>query len=203
MLPDFPRSRREIYEKLLLHLRLRVQAKSPFAALGRQLTQHEGEIFSFEQIIDERKRIVEKGFEEMRAPVQVRFDEIPDLVGNVLLQKLDAIADDIARQISHLGYRRLDEAAQLAGTAIDAGGKPFTQELFLTSEDAREMDFDPKTGKADPDVIYLAHPDTAESMHCLWQEWKNDGAFMRRVAEIRARKREEWRDRESRRKLVK
>jgi len=113
MLPDFPRSRREISEKLRLCLRLRVQAKSPFAALGRQFTQHEGKIFSYEQIVDEGKRVVEEGFEKMRAPVEFQFEEIPDLVGEALLQKLDAIADDIAKQISRLGYRRLDEAARL------------------------------------------------------------------------------------------
>jgi hypothetical protein len=202
MLPDFPRSRKESYEKLLLHLRLRVQAKSPFAAIGRQFTQHEGTTFSYEQILDEGKRIVEEGFEEMRAPVQFQFEEIPDLLGEVLFQKLEAIADDIARQTSLLGYRRLDEAARLAGTAIDAGGQPFTQELFLKSEEARQMDFDPQTGKHDPEGVYLAHPDTAEWMHRLWQEWEKDGPFMKRVAELRAKKYEDWRDRESRRKLV-
>jgi hypothetical protein len=202
VLPDFPRSRKEISEKLRLHLRLRVQAKSPFAALGRQFTQHEGKIFSYEQIIDEGKRIVEEGFEEMRAPVQFQFEEIPDLVGEVLFQKLDAIADDIAKQTSRLGYRRLDEATRLAGTAIDAGGQPFTQELFLKSEEARQMDFDPLTGKPDPEGVYIAHPNTAEWMHRLWQEWEKDGAFMKRVAELRAKKYEDWRDRESRRKLV-
>jgi len=202
VLPDFPGSRREISEKLLLYLRLRVQSRSPFAALGRQFTQHEGKAFSYEQIIDEGKRIVEEGFEEMRAPVQFQFEEIPDLVGKVLFQRLDTLADDIAKQISQLGYRRLDESARLAGTAIDAGGRPLTQELFLKSEEAREMDFDPRTGKPDPEGVYIAHPDTAERMDRLWQEWEKDATFMKRVAEVRAKKYEEWRDRESRRKLV-
>ena len=200
MLPDFPRSRKELSEKLLLQLRLRVQDKSPFAALVRQFTQHEGKGFSYEQILDEGKRVVEEGFEEMRIPVRFQFEEIPDLVGKVLSQKLDEMADDIAKQESQLGYRRLDEATRLAGTAIDAGGQPFSQELFLKSEEARQWEFDPQTGK--PEGVYLAHPDTAERMHSLWQEWEKDRAFMKRVAEVRAKKYEEWRDRESRRKLV-
>jgi hypothetical protein len=64
------------------------------------------------------------------------------------------------------------------------------------------MDFDPLTGKPDPEGVYIAHPNTAEWMHRLWQEWEKDGAFMKRVAELRAKKYEDWRDRESRRKLV-
>jgi hypothetical protein len=81
LLPDFPRSRRELSEKRLLHLRLRVQEKSPFAAVGRQITQHEGRAFSYEQILDERKRVVEAGFEETRIPVRFEFRDVPDLVG--------------------------------------------------------------------------------------------------------------------------
>jgi hypothetical protein len=200
VLPDFPKSRKELSERLRLHLRLRVQAKTPFAAIGRQFTQHEGRAFSYEQILDERKKVIESGFEEMQIPVRLDLKEIPDLVGEMLLQKVDKLADDIARQTSQLGYRVLDESTRLAGTAIDAGGKPLTQELFLKGEEARDWEFDPQTNKKEG--FYLAHPDTAERMHKLWQEWEQDKAFMKRVEELRARKHEEWRDRESRRKLV-
>jgi len=110
------------------------------------------------------------------------------------------LAEAFAKQTSQLGYRRLNEATQLAGTAIDAGGQPFTQELFLQGENARDWEFDPLTDK--PEGVYLAHPQTAERMHRIWQEWEKDLVFMKRVAELRARKHEEWRDRESRRKLV-
>jgi hypothetical protein len=200
MLPDFPKSRKELSEKLRLHLRLRVQDKSPWAVLGREFTQHEGRAFSYEQIIDESKRIVETGFEEMVVPIRVEFKDIPDLVGEALLRKLDELADNIAEQTSRLGQRRLTEATRLAGTAIDAGGQPFTQELFLQSESARDWEFDHLTGQQEG--VYIAHPQTAERMHNLWQEWEKDSAFMKRVAELKARKYEEWRDRESRRKLV-
>jgi len=200
MLPDFPKSRKELSEKLRLHLRLRVQSTSPWAALGREFTQHEGRAFSYEQIIDESKRIVETGFEEMVVPIRVEFKDIPDLVGEALFRRLDELADNIAEQTSRLGQRRLTEATQLAGTAIDAGGQPFTQELFLQSESARDWEFDHLTGQQEG--VYIAHPQTAERMHSLWQEWEKDSAFMKRVAELKARKYEEWRDRESRRKLV-
>jgi len=200
MLPDFPKSRKELSDKLRLHLRLRVQDKSPWAALGREYTQHEGRAFSYEQIIDEGKRIVETGFEEMVVPIRFEFKDIPDLVGETLFGKLDEMADDIAKQTSQLGQSRLNEATQLAGTAIDAGGQPFTQELFLRGESARDWEFNHLTGQQEG--VYIAHPQTAERIHKLWQEWEKDSAFMKRVAELKARKYEEWRDRESRRKLV-
>jgi hypothetical protein len=156
MLPDFPKSRKELSEKLRLHLRLRVQDKSPWAALGREHTQHEGRAFSYEQIIDESRRIVETGFEEMVVPVRIEFKDIPDLVGQSLFRKLDEMADNIAKQASQLGQRRLTEATQLAGTAIDAGGQPFTQELFLQGESARDWEFNHLTGQQEG--VYIAHP---------------------------------------------
>jgi len=42
----------------------------------------------------------------------------------------------------------------------------------------------------------------AEAMQKLWSQWEEDRAFMKRYKEILAEKFEEWRDRESRRKLV-
>jgi hypothetical protein len=48
----------------------------------------------------------------------------------------------------------------------------------------------------------VLHPVMMETMKKLWAEWETDAAFMKRYNEIIAEKREEWRDRESRRKLV-
>ena len=200
MLPDFPRSRQELRERLLYYVKMQVQERSVFATLGRQFTQHEGHGFTYEQLQDEGKRTVESGFEEIRTPMQFRFEDVPKLVGEARLQQLNEYAEDMARQQSMLAYRVLGEASERAGTAIDAGGQPMTKELFLKSEEMREVDFDPVTGKVQG--VYIAHPDTASAMHNLWQEWEKDRVFMKAVDEIRARKYEEWRDRESRRKLV-
>ena len=200
MLPDFPKSRKELRERLLYLMKMRVQEVSVFASMGQQFTQHEGRGFTYEQVTDEGKRTVESGFEELRMPMEFRLADVPKFVDEVRLAKLREYADDIARQQSKLAYKVLDEASERAGTAIDAGGQPLTKELFLKSEEVREMDFDPVTGKVEG--VYIAHPDTAAAMHRWWQEWEQDKEFMKKVNEIRARKYEEWRDRESRRKLV-
>jgi hypothetical protein len=200
VLPDFPKSRKQLSEMLSLRLHLRAQAKSPLSAIGQQFTQHEAKTFSYEQITDAGKVIVEEGYKEIRIPITTRYEEVPELVGDALLQRIDAIADEIARQAAQHMYRKLDESTRQAGTAVDAGGGPLTQELFLHTEELREMDFDPKTGN--PEGVYLVHPDTAEHMSKLWQEWEQDKLFMKRVREQRARKYEGWRDRESHRKLV-
>ncbi len=41
----------------------------------------------------------------MRTPVCFQLEEIPNLVGDVLFQKLDAIADDIRRKAGRIFLR--------------------------------------------------------------------------------------------------
>jgi hypothetical protein len=201
MLPDFPKSREELRQRLLYHVKMQVQQRSVFASLGRQFTQHEGRGFTYEQIgADEEKRTVESAFEEIRSPLEFRFADVPKLIGNARVEKLNALAEDIARQQSALAYRVLDETTRKAGTAIDGGVKPMTKELFLHAEECREMDIDPVTG--DVQGVFVAHPDMAEALQRLWEEWQKDKAFMKAFNEIRDAKREAWRDRESHRKLV-
>ena len=62
------------------------------------------------------------------------------------------------------------------------------------------MNFDPRTCR--PELVFWAGPQMVEAMQKAWEEWKQDRDFMRKYNELLARKYEDWRDRESRRKLV-
>ena len=53
-----------------------------------------------------------------------------------------------------------------------------------------------------PKSVLLTHPVMAEALGKQWQEWEKDRDFMKRYNEVMTRKREQWRDRESHRKLV-
>jgi hypothetical protein len=86
LLPDFPKSRKQLSEMLMLRLHLRTQDQSPWGS-ARQITQHEASAFSYEQITDAGKATVQEGFEEVKVPITVRFDEVPTLVGSILLQR--------------------------------------------------------------------------------------------------------------------
>lgn len=200
MLPDFPRTRRELYKKLQLRIRMTAQAKSPLHALGSSITQHEGVLHSYNQLTHSGIRTVTEGFKEIKVPIEVKFEDIPGLIGEKLLERVDAIADDVARQTSQAFYQKMDQTTKEAGTAVNAGGGPPTKELWLKMFQEMEMDFDPKTGK--PTITFIAHPTMGEAMHKSWSEWEKDPAFMKQYNEMLSAKREDWRDRESRRKLV-
>jgi len=169
-------------------------------ALGSTVTQHEGALHSYEQITDDGIRRVTEGLEEISVPIEVRFEDIPELVGEKLFKRIDAIAEDVARQTSQITFRKMDQTTREAGNVIDAAGGPPTKEIWLEMFSKMEMDFDPVTKK--PEVTLVVHPVMAETMQKLWSEWQTDAAFLKRYEDMLAEKREEWRDRESRRKLV-
>lgn len=125
--------------------------------------------------------------------VEIKLAEISELVGDKLLQKLDEIAADMARQASAQFYSQLAEDSEKVGNAFNAGGKPLSQELALQMFERVEWT---------PHSVFLANPAMAEAMGKQWAEWEKDRAFMAKFNDLMARKKEEWRDRESNRKLV-
>lgn len=196
MLPDFPKTKLEISELLNTRVRLKIKALSPFAALPRTFTQHEGNVLSYPQ---EGSGRVTHGFESFGGTRMLQIDEIPKLVGEKLLQKIDWIAEEIAKQFTQHGFRVLDKAAEQTGNRIDANGKPFDKEMFLQMLESVEMTFD-ESGK--PELVLLMHPDMAKVVQELGPSWEQDPVFKKRHSEVLMVKREEWRDRESNRKLV-
>lgn len=63
------------------------------------------------------------------------------------------------------------------------------------------MDFDPTTQQPTNPVMVI-HPSQVESIKKQTEEWAKDPAFVAEMDQIRLQKLEEWRARESRRKLV-
>ena len=200
MLPDFPKLRKEMSGHLMVKLHAMVQEKEPILADIRGITQHEGDITAYDQLTGEGVRIVTEGFKEVQSAFVTRFEVVPGLVGERLDAKLAGIADDIARHLSESFRQTMDTTTREAGTAIDAGGAPFSKELYLQGMERIEMNFDPKTRR--PELVFWAGPKMVEAMQKAWEDWKQDRDFMRKYNDLMARKYEDWRDRESRRKLV-
>jgi len=196
MLPDFPKSKRELEKQLRIRMRKFVETHSPLMALAQPVTQHEGREYSYEQV---GFGIISEGYQQAQAKIEIKFGEIPDLVGEKLLAKVDQAAGEIARQMAQFGYAKLDEAITKGGNKIDAQGQPFSQSMYLQMIERMEMGFD-KRGK--PTHTFITHPDMAKAIMAKMGEWEKDDAFQRKYKELMQRKREEFRDRESNRKLV-
>jgi hypothetical protein len=196
MLPDFPKTKVEISKLLTARVRNKTLAMSPITSLPRSFIQHEGDLHSYPQ---EGFGTVTEGFEKFEVPVTVKIDELPGLVGDRLLEKMDSIAEEMARKTSAHGYRVIDQVTEKAGTHLDAGGKPFDQEMYLAMLEKIDMSFN---SDQKPDLVIVARPEMAKAIQESWSIWEKDPTFMKRYKEIMMLKREVWLDRESDRKLV-
>ena len=143
--------------------------------------------------------IVEEGFREYSVPVQIRFDEIPELVGERLIAKIESIAEELARQTSKDGFKKIEEELSKVGNFVNAAGRPVSEEVFFEMLEKMDMTFD---DDGNPNITFIVHPDMGEHLRRLSEKWGADAKFQERYKGLMRAKREAWLDRENNRKLV-
>jgi hypothetical protein len=199
MLPDFPTIRKELEARILLTLHEMVRQIEPILGEIGGITQHEGDAIAYDQVTHDGIRVVTEGFKHARLDLETRVDDVPTLVGEKLDAKLRGIAEQIAAEMASGLRETLNATTEEVGNAMDAHGAPMSKELWLQAMQNIEMTFD-SAGR--PQHILWASPKMIEFMQKAQEEWSKDREFVRKYKEVLAKKHEEWRDRESRRKLV-
>ncbi len=196
MLPDFPALKAEVEKIATARLRARVDAGDPVLSQIKKLRQREGGQMRYQQ---HGGGTVQEGFERIGAQFEVSLTEVPTLVG----QKFDAKMENIARElVSHLAtafFKKMGESCEMAGTSINAHGRPVSAEMFLDMISTVQMEFGPD-GK--PTHSFVIHPDMLPAVKKVAEQIENDPELKRKHAEILERQREAWAARESNRKLA-
>jgi hypothetical protein len=192
MLPDFPQLKSELRDGILRAIQVASRVKAPLLAQIKTFLQHEGTVHSYDRI-DAPSRT--DAYEQIGVPIEITYAEVPDLVGERLASKIDAIAEDIARKEMELFHRKFSESAQEVGNAFDARGAPLTPELFFKMIEGVHMEFG-------PDGQLLGQFRTSPALAKVMQSWRDNPSIMAQYEALVNRKRDAWRDRENRRKLV-
>jgi len=181
----------------LRKLEAMIAARAPLAGKIAVHFQHEGDRMEFE---DESGKI--------RTPkpreVSAKFEMPKNLSSAKSIQQMEeslrTTVDDAARQSEGILFTTIDEAIAETGNAIDARGKPFSPGLILDLLDGVQIEFDDRGQPIMPTIVL--HPDLFNSIKDKFPTPESDPEWAARRREILARKKEEWRDRESDRKLV-
>jgi hypothetical protein len=192
MLPDFPQSKREIRKRLVQLTERLEREKAPLLAEIKGFIQHEGKVHSYDRI---KADPVTEGFEEIAIPVTIELSEMPDLVGEKLFAKIDALADQVARKRMEMFYQKFTEVTREVGNALDAQGAPLTPEMIFEMLERVDMEFGPDN---QPTFRFNTTPELAK----VFEGFQDDAAFRAKYEELLNRKRDAWRNRESNRKLV-
>jgi hypothetical protein len=196
MLPDFPNSKQKILKGIHRRIdQLERQLHPVLAKVGRY-TQQEGTAVEFEQVGFGMKS---QEAQEYSVAVEIKPEEVPNLVGAALEAKLRTIAEEMGGLKVKTMMEHIGEATELTGNRIDARGEKLSGKMVLDMMERAEESFD-KSGN--PKSSFLVHPDMLPILKKIDEEVENDPELKQRLVEIKRRKFEEWADRESRRKLV-
>ncbi len=197
MLPDFPDVKAKLEARLLKHFQALIDRKAPLMARIRRYRQAEGDKFVFE---DDAGNVIRKGFLKFQASVEVPMSLPIDQAARMSAAQLEGAAEKIAAQSEGLLFTTLGEAVESVGNVLDARGEPFSPSMMWDAIEKMQVDFNDR-GQPEMPTIVL-HPDTFEAIRPKLQQWENDPLLRKRRREVLMKKKEEWRDRESNRKLV-
>jgi hypothetical protein len=197
MLPDFPKVKAEFRKILLRRMDQMIAERAPMAGRLGVFRQWEGSQFSYE---DNTGAIRNSASKEVSTKFSFPKNLTPTKNLEQMFEALRGAAEDMAKQSETMLFTTLDEVTKESGNVFDAGGRPFEPSMLLDNLEKMHIDFD-EHGKPEMPTIVL-HPDLFKSIKDRLAEWDADPKIKLRREQILAAKKEEWRDRESNRKLV-
>jgi hypothetical protein len=195
MLPDFPKSKRDITRLLMNRMRNRFD-QDPILGQIKRMVQHEGKQHLYEQV---GTGMVSQEYQEVSSKLEIPIAEIPTMKLDGIVAKIDAAAEEMLGQMKQSFFKAVGEASSKAGNDVDSGGQPFSSEKFLEAIEKVQMEFD-KTGQ--PSMIFVTHPDMTEQIQKEAERFENEPELKKRHEEILRKQHAAWTARENNRQLV-
>ena len=137
---------------------------------------------------------------EGHAALSVPLDELNEFGLQQLLDRLDEIAKEMARQRSEYFFATIRDSSKKVGITIDAHGQPLTPDLFLRMIDTLWINFN-ADGTAQMPTLVIG-PSSQDSVKGAIQQLENSPELKKKFNDIMIKKREEWNAREADRILV-
>ena len=198
MLPDFTKAKARAERDLIRTIEKQVPMIAPLLKDVATVRQHEGQESHLTRADRSKTKTTPRLFQ---FPMEFSRDDLKRSDLSIVQQRLLELAQQIADAHTKRMIEVVNEAADEVGNVVHANGE-LTQDKLLEVFRKVEMDFDPKTMKLTSGHRFVMHPETAAKVIPKVQEWEQDPEFRAEYERIMATKREEWRAREARRKLV-
>ena len=196
MFPDFLK----VKEKLQKMYPYKV-AEARSSHMGA-LTEGSRRIFEGNKIIVIREdgSIEESNLKKTTVKLQVRPADVETMTLEMTLHKTNEVIEEMAETEAKSVYEQIIKSVNEVGNIVSGDGKPFSMDLFFETLEKISIDFD-KAGNPEP-LTPVVNSDLWPSVEKVLSQAKADPEDDKRYKEIIERKREEWRARESNRKLV-
>jgi len=196
MLPDFPKIKNKFKHGIDVYMRNLVRQDPIFSQIREEM-HFEGnrmETKTMDGGIDA------EGYKEITGEIKINKDEIIEKGPLAFIQNIQQTAEEIKKQKAEMLLKKVSEISAKVGTSVDAKGEPLTFDVFMKVLDKLWIDFD-ENGNPHMSTLVIS-PKMAEKMKERIIQWEKDPECKKRYDALMDRKRKEWNDRESHRKLV-
>lgn len=196
MLPDFRAVKRALAGRAADTIMQRVHGDPLLGLIGSQRV-HEGNQLTVFRADGSHET---SSYRVLHSEVELDPKKLKSPDSGALQDAIGQLADQITAGTSTALIKTVEEAVDAVGNAVSAGGKPFTAELWIQALEKIEFSFR-TDGSWEPPTLVI-HPSMEPRVEAELQRLESDEELKDRLDALIATKRAEWRDRESRRKLV-
>jgi hypothetical protein len=197
MLPDFPEIKQHMHQFLKHYLDNRLRCHMGVLRLVRRVSAPEG---GHTKLIRPDGTTDEPKMENAEVGLFASTDPRKGLSFEEVLRSFDDAARQMAEKQTRMMFTRIEEVTKETGNVLDRRGQPLTAKALNDMLERLDIPFDRHGKPCIPTLV--CNPKTAQELMSRKTEIESDLAEKRRFEEIVIRKRQQFRDRESNRKLV-
>jgi hypothetical protein len=197
MLPDFPKAKQKVLNRVMNRFRSRTKSQTgPFneAPAKKIFEGHRWRIERPDGTFEDNE------LEEQAVDMKITPEEIEKISPEQILEKFDDAADEMARQLSGKFINDLKRITQETGNVVNGKSQPFSMEKFFEILEKIEIEFRPDGEPELPTIV--AGPRQVQRIRKVFAQAEKDRRYKDRYHEIIEKKRQIWRARENTRKLV-
>jgi len=196
MLPDFPGIKGKIRKRLSEEIDKEIR-KDPLLSRIRIQHVNEGNVLTSTSVNGFRETVE---YKPIPADFEITKEEIIDKGPIALFSRIPEISKKVAEGRSRLLFEKMEEVTERTGKIVDAKSRPLSPQIILDALEIVEIDFDEYGNPIFPDLVI--DENQYQKIKDRIPEWESDLELLRKHRELIEKKRREWIDRESNRKLV-
>jgi hypothetical protein len=195
MLPDFPETK-QLFEKMFrTYMRRKSRMISPLREVQTRML-HEGKGM---RIVRADKSATDSGTKVLSSQIEIKAEDCENLTIQKVIELHDQMILDMVRQQIGMTMEQLDRDIP-DSQKVSAKGKPVDARMIIEMYNAIELEFNPD---GTPHKLQLLGGlMTAERLQAIDDEFRNSPELQRELESVIQKKRENWRARETSRKLV-
>jgi hypothetical protein len=196
MFPDYPKLKIEIKKRFEL-LTYQKSRADPLLGFMRTIKIKEGNKMIYHTVDGKR---METSFTRFQSAFRISDEDIIEKGVEGLVEIADNIGSDMKSKVGKKVISDFNKITAKTGNVVDAKGKELSQDMLLEVINKMELSFDDAGNPHMPTMF--VNPEVAEKIKDKIPEWEKDEEHKKKFDDLIKKKRDEWNDRESNRKLV-